>query len=120
MKYFLLALLIPFAAYAQVGPPDYRNNPSKWIYGNNPTPIANVTPVALITAVPTPTGTPSSQRYYITDLTVSNSHASVDTDVQLLNGSAIFWVCPAVHSEGGCAQNFTTPLRGAANSNWSC
>lgn len=110
----------PINVSAQQTPPNYRDNPAYWFSTANPTPIANPTPVAIITAAPTPTGTPASQRYYVTELTVGNSHASVDTDVQLLDGTTVRWVCPAAHGEGGCAKTFNTPLRGSNNTGWFC
>lgn len=123
MKYIyslFLACIIITSAHGQVTPPDYAGNPSYWVYGNNPTPIANITPIPLITAVATPTGTPASQRYYITDVAVSNQAAAVDTDVQLLDGSTVKWNCPAARQGGGCTQTFRTPLRGSPNTTWSC
>ena|SRR6185369_8041821 len=106
--------------YSQQTPPNYADNPAYWFSVPNPTPIANTTPVAIVTAAPTPTGTPASQRYYVTDLTVSNSHASQDTDVQLLDGTTVKHVCPAAHGEGGCTKVFKTPLRGSPNTSWFC
>lgn len=110
----------PVLVSAQQVPPNYAENPAYWFSAANSTPIANPTPVAIITAVPTPTGTPTSQRYYVTDFIVSNSHASQDTDVQLLDGTNIRAVCPAAHGEGGCTKTFDTPLRGSANTGWFC
>lgn len=95
-------------------------NPAKQIHVVNPTPIADQTPVVLATPQPTPTGTPASTFYYITDLTVANSHASVDTNVQLLCGSTIKTVCPAAHAGGGCVHPFKTAIRCAASDTISC
>lgn len=120
MKYLIALLLFPTFCFASpIGPGDF-GNPAKWYSGSNPTPIANTTPVAVVTAVPTATGTPTSQRYYVTSFTAGNSHASVDTDVQLLDGTTVKWVCPAAHGEGGCAITFPNPLRGSANGTWNC
>lgn len=123
MKKLLLAftLLVPFTLLAEpIGPGD-AGNQQKWFVAGNVTPVADTTPVVIITPIPTPTGTPvAATRNYITDLTVSNSHASVDTDVELLNGSTIKWVCPAAHAGGGCTKSFATPLRGTVGSSWSC
>lgn len=115
-----LLLTAPVDLAAQQTPPNYAENPAYWFSAVNPTPIANPTPVAIVTAAPTPTGTPSSQRYYVTDFIVANSHATQDTDVQLLDGTNIRAVCPAAHGEGGCTKTFDTPLRGSINTSWFC
>lgn len=122
MKYLIALLLFPTIALAQVvPPPDPATKPSNWVSGGNTTPIANTTPVVLMTAIPTPTGTPAAQlRYYIGGLTVSNSSASVDTDVQLLNGTTVKWNCPAGHNYQGCAPSFNPPLVGLPGIPWSC
>lgn len=119
---FLLAYICsnPEISLAQQSSPDYRNNPAYWFSSYNPTPISNTASTAVVTPAPTPTGTPASQRYYITDITVANSSASVDTDVQLLDGSTVRWVGPAAHAEGGYSHPFITPLRGSANGTWNC
>jgi hypothetical protein len=52
-------------------------------------------------------------RNYITQITVSNSHATVGTDVVIQNGSGgtTLYVIPAAAVYGGAAINFPTPLR---------
>jgi hypothetical protein len=56
---------------------------------------------------------PASQRNYVTACTVSNSHATVGTDVVLQdgNGGTTFWTFPAGINYGGTAQAFPAPLR---------
>jgi len=130
MRKLILTALIAYTIFllftepadtgAQQISPNYADNPAYWFSVPNPTPITNPTPVAIVTAAPTPTGTPASQRYYVTDLTVANSHASQDTDVQLLDGTTVKHVCPAAHGEGGCTKIFKTPLRGSPNTSWFC
>jgi hypothetical protein len=86
----------------------------------NTTPIADGTPVVLMTPIPTPTGTPASTYYHITSWTVANSHATVDTNVQLLCGAVIKDVCPAAHAGGGCVDRTGTEIRCAASDSVSC
>lgn len=52
-------------------------------------------------------------RNYITSITVSNSHASVGTDVLIQDGSGgtTLWVIPAAAVYGGAHIVFPTPLR---------
>jgi hypothetical protein len=52
-------------------------------------------------------------RNYITQITVSNSHATVGTDVLIQDGSggATLYVIPAAAVYGGAAVSFPTPLR---------
>lgn len=74
---------------------------------------------AIISAM---TGTTSTQliaapaaglRNYITQITVSNSHATVSTDVAIQDGSAgaTLYTIPAAAAYGGAAVTFTAPLR---------
>jgi hypothetical protein len=55
----------------------------------------------------------ASLRNYITQITVSNSHATVGTDVAIQDGSGgtTFYVIPAAAVYGGAAISFPTPLR---------
>jgi len=55
-----------------------------------------------------------SLRNYVTDLTVTNSHATVGTFVKILDGSTIIWEGYAAALGGGFAKSFTIPLRGTA------
>lgn len=50
---------------------------------------------------------------YITQITCWNSHASVDTGVDLQDGSGgtVFYSIPAAHSYGGSAISFSAPLK---------
>lgn len=66
------------------------------------------------------TGTTSTQllaspgaglRNYITSITVSNSHATVGTDVNILDGATVIHVIPAAAAYGGAVICFPTPLR---------
>lgn len=55
----------------------------------------------------------ASLRWYITSCTVSNSHATVGTMVNLQDGSggATLWQFPAAPAYGGAAPPFPTPIR---------
>lgn len=57
-----------------------------------------------------------SFRVYVTACTVSNSHATVGTDVVIKNGSAgtVLWTFPAAPAYGGAATIFPTPLKTSA------
>ncbi len=56
-----------------------------------------------------------SLRNYITDLTVTNSHATVGTFVKITDGaSTILWEGYAAAAGGGFAKSFSVPLRGTA------
>jgi len=50
-------------------------------------------------------------RNYITSITVSNSHATVGTDVNILDGATVIYVIPAAAVYGGAVISFPTPLR---------
>jgi hypothetical protein len=50
-------------------------------------------------------------RNYITQITVSNSHATVGTDVEIRDGSTLMYVIPAAAVYGGAVLTFPTPLR---------
>lgn len=55
-----------------------------------------------------------SLRNYVTDLTVTNSHATVGTFVKILDGATIIWEGYAASAGGGFAKSFSVPLRGTA------
>lgn len=67
------------------------------------TPITNTTPIPVRTAT-------TGNRQFVTSWTASNSHASVGTDVELLDGSEVLDFCPAATNYGGCAKQFEYPL----------
>ena len=54
-------------------------------------------------------------RNYITSLTVTNSHATVGTVVEVKDGSTVIHRGYAAPAGGGYAVQFPTPLKGAAN-----
>lgn len=84
-------------------------NPENFINGTTAA-ITDTSTTAVIAAAG------SGVRNYITQLTVSNSHASVGTFVKLTDGaSTILWEGYAAAVGGGCAISFPTPLRGTAN-----
>jgi hypothetical protein len=53
----------------------------------------------------------SGVRNYITNIVVSNSHATVGTDVEIRDGSTAIYVIPAAAVFGGAALSFPVPLR---------
>jgi len=109
----LLIFLSGGRCFAQA--PDYRNNPSFSIYGNNPTPVSNPTPIVLITAIPTPTGTPAAQAYYITDFSATNSDTTIPTDVQLLDDLEVKYQCGTAVNSRPCTKRFKTPIKWSVN-----
>jgi hypothetical protein len=54
-------------------------------------------------------------RNYITSLTVTNSHATVGTVVELKDGTTVIFRGYAAPAGGGFTVTFPTPLRGTAN-----
>lgn len=57
----------------------------------------------------------ASVRNYITSLTVTNSHATVGTVVEVKDGSTVIHRGYAAPAGGGYAVQFPTPLKGTAN-----
>lgn len=59
----------------------------------------------------------SGVRNYLTQCTVSNSHASVGTDIVLKDGSggSVLWTFPAAANYGGAVVPFPTPIKTTAN-----
>lgn len=55
-----------------------------------------------------------SLRNYLTSCTATNSHATVDTFVKILDGSTIIYEAFALHLGGGFTVSFPTPLKGTA------
>ena len=53
-------------------------------------------------------------RNYITGVQVMNGHATVGTEVVILDGSTVLWRGWAEPTGGGCSANFATPLKGTA------
>lgn len=86
-------------------------NPENFIFGSNATASTGTTGVTIIT------GAGTGVRNYITQITVSNSHATVSTNVTVTDGAtgATLWVGPAAAVYGGATATFPTPLRGSAN-----
>lgn len=78
---------------------------------------ANITGVTPVEAAP---AAGSGVRYYIETFTVSNSSTTVGTDVELLDGATVKYLCPAGPVYGGCAVTFPTPIRGTANTAINC
>lgn len=54
-------------------------------------------------------------RTYITQITVSNSHATVGTFVKILDGATIVWEAYCAAAGGGATATFPVPLRCTAN-----
>lgn len=83
----------------------------------NPENFVNGTTAAIVDT--TSTSTIAAQgagvRTYITQVTVSNSHATVGTFVKILDGSTIIHEAYAAAAGGGFTATFPVPLRGTAN-----
>ena len=75
--------------------------------------ITNTTSTSVKAAV-------ASNRHYITSLSISNMHASVNTRVDVLDGATVIWQCAAAANGGGCTHTFPTPLRGSVNTAINC
>ena len=55
-------------------------------------------------------------RIHVTDLVVTNAHASVGTKVEIRDGTTVLWQAYAAPGGGGFAHRFRRPLRLSANS----
>lgn len=82
-------------------------NPENFVSGVISSAMTGTTSTSLIGA---PAG---SLRNYITQITVSNSHATVGTDILIQdgNGGTTLYVIPAAAVFGGATLTFPTPLR---------
>lgn len=54
-------------------------------------------------------------RIYVTDIVVTNAHASVGTKVEIRDGTTVLWQAYAAPGGGGFAHRFRRPLRLSAN-----
>lgn len=82
-------------------------SPANYISGAITTAMTGTTSTSLLAAPA------AGLRNYITQITVSNSHATVGTDVVIQDGSggATLYTIPAAAVYGGAAISFPTPLR---------
>lgn len=82
-------------------------NPENFVSGVITSAMTGTTSTSLIAA---PAG---SLRNYITQITCSNSHATVGTDIIIQdgNGGTTFYLLPAAVAYGGAALTLPTPLR---------
>lgn len=82
-------------------------NPENFVSGCISSAMTSTTSTSLIAAPA------SGLRNYITQITVSNSHATVGTDIVIQDGSggATLYVIPAAAVYGGASITFPTPLR---------
>jgi len=65
--------------------------------------ITDTTPTELKAAT-------SGSHYEITDITVSNMHATQGTRVDIKSGTTLIWSGPAAANGGGYDHSFSTPL----------
>jgi hypothetical protein len=82
-------------------------NPENFVFGTITTAMTGTTSTSLVSA-------PSAGlRNYITQITVSNSHATIGTDVIIQDGSSgtTLYTIPAASTYGGASITFPTPLR---------
>ncbi len=82
-------------------------NPANFVSGAITSAMTGTTSTSLIAAPA------SGLRNYITQITVSNSHATVGTDVVIQDGSGgtTLYTIPAAPAYGGAVLTFPTPLR---------
>jgi hypothetical protein len=62
----------------------------------------------------------ASVRTYLTNVIITNSDATVGTDVIVLDGATRRLVCTAAANNGGCSVALPFALRGTANTAWNC
>lgn len=80
-------------------------NPENFVSGAITTAMTGTTDTTLLAAPA------AGLRNYITQITVSNSHATVGTDINIKDGSTTIYVIPAAAVYGGAVLTFPTPLR---------
>lgn len=80
-------------------------NPENFVSGAITTAMTGTSDTSLL---PSPG---AGLRNYITQITVSNSHATVGTDINIKDGSTTIYVIPAAAVYGGAVLTFPTPLR---------
>lgn len=84
-------------------------NPENFVSGVTASDVTDTTTTSVIASAG------GSLRNYITQVTVSNMHASVDTRVDILDGaSTVIWTCFCAHGGGGATATFPVPLKGTA------
>src|SRR6266404_75989 len=88
----------------------------------NPENFVNGTTAAITDTTSTSTiaSAGGSLRNYLTQCTITNSHATVGTFVKILDGSTIIWEVYAAAVGGGAAATFPVPLRGTAATAVNC
>lgn len=91
-----------------------KTNRTDGFAGTNETDIAGTAAVEIVAAGAT------GVRHYVETLIVANSHPTIGTIVQLLDGATVKAQCPAGPGYGGCVVNFPTPIRGTAATGLSC
>jgi hypothetical protein len=80
-------------------------NPENFVSGAVTTPITDTTAVTLLAAPAT------GLRNYITQIVVSNAHATIGTNVVIKDGSTVLYTIPAAPAYGGAVLTFPVPLR---------
>jgi hypothetical protein len=82
-------------------------SPANYVSGTITTAMTGTTSTSLLAAPA------AGLRNYITQITVSNSHATVGTDILIQDGASGTALCviPAAAAYGGAAISFPTPLR---------
>lgn len=111
--YIFTLLFLPVSGFTQ---PEGNNHVIN--YNNCPeqdrfqasyfTPIADVTPRVLATAQ-------ANIRYEVTDVFISNSDATVGTNVFILDGITPKIPCPSSANYGGCVGSLHSPMMGTEN-----
>lgn len=79
-------------------------NPENFVKGAT----AAITSTTATQLLPAPS---AGLRNYITQITVSNKHATAGTDVEIRDGSTLMYTVPAAALYGGAVLTFPTPLR---------
>jgi hypothetical protein len=82
--------------------------------GVNASPITDTTSTQIVAAGST------GVFHYLSTITIANAHASVGTLVDVYDGAALKWTCPASPNFGGCVVAFNPPLRLTAATAINC
>lgn len=90
-----------------------RRNPDNLVSGVTASDVTTTDSTAVIAAPG------AACTVYITDILVTNGHATQATRVDILDGSTVKWTGYAAAAGGGFSQKLNSPLQGTANTAWN-
>lgn len=111
IKIFFLILFLPGTAFAVTLPEE--NNPDNYVSGNLASDVTDTTSTAVIAAQG------ASIRTCIRDVIVTNGSTTVNTRVDVLDGSTVKHSAFAFANGGGWVARFDPPICGTVNTAWN-